>query len=370
MSEKFRSAKTAVIQLDDCDDSLWARFKASEKVPSWMKKVNWPLIFGVIVWYALSTTYILQNKVFVNVVPLHYTCSGFQLILGAVICLLFWGCGFRAIPRITNWRKAVKAFLPLGVCHLIVHYGAVISMAIGDVSATQVIKAGEPVFTAVLSIIFLRDILNIYAYLSLIPIVVGIGMATFNGLDFAWLPFLYAMLSNVGSSARAIIAKVTITNKEEIGQDLTAANIYMILTVISGILSVPLILVMEASVWKEVWEKSTVGMTGWKKTDLLGRALIAALSYYAYNDVAFYCLGQMNQVTHSITNTMKRVIVIVFSIIMFNTQVTWVKGTGMVMAVVGAFVYSLAKQGLFSPKKPVDIEKKAAASAEKGPSTV
>lgn len=345
---------------------LWERFQKNEKIPLWFRSVPWPLVGGVIFWWVLNCVYVIQNKVFLNAIPLHWTSSGMQLILGAVLCGIGWATKFREIPRFTNWRKALMVFVPLGICHLMVHYGAVISMGLGAISFAQVVKASEPVVTSLLSIIFLREFLNVWAYLCLIPVVVGVSLASVKELDFNIWAFLFAMLSNVGSSSRAILAKVTMKNKEEIGENLTAPNIYMILTVVSGALSIPLVLITEAGKWKEVWTTSTAAMTSHEKGMYIFRAFIAALCYCIYNDFAFYCLGQMNQVTHSMTNTLKRVLVIVVSIMIFRNPVTLLGGIGMAMAVTGGCLYSLAKQGLCTPKKDKgDIEKQLSDSMTK-----
>ncbi|ORM41253.1 Phosphoenolpyruvate/phosphate translocator [Babesia sp. Xinjiang] len=317
----------------------------------WSFSINWRLIFSVIMWYTLNCVYVVQQKAFLNILPVHVTFSGFLMILGSILSLLIWAVGWRDLPRFKGAKRALKIFFPLAMCHLLVNYGAVISMGIGAVSFTQVIKAGEPVFTATLSILVLREFLNVYAYLSLIPIVVGISLASVKELDFNIWAFLFAMLSNLGSSSRAILAKITMKNKDEIGENLTAANIYMILTLISGTLSVPLVLCIEAYKWKPLWVEHTANLTTWQKCHLLLRAFISAVSYYSYNDFAFYCLGQINQVGHSVANTLKRVFVIVVSIIIFSNPVTPLGYVGMVMAVLGALSYSLSNQGFFNRKQ-------------------
>ncbi|GIX65135.1 triose or hexose phosphate/phosphate translocator, putative [Babesia caballi] len=329
---------------------LPVRMNTSEKVKTYLSNVNWMLIFGVTMWYAVNCTYVVQQKIFLNAVPLHWTLSGCQMIVGAFFCIGCWLTRWRPMPKFTNVKKAMIVFIPLGFCHLVVHYGAVISMGFGAVSFTQVIKSGEPVVTAVLSMIFLREFMSVWAYMALSVVVVGVGLSSFKEMNFNIWAFAFAMISNFGSSTRSILAKVTMKKKDEIGENLTAPNIYMILTVVSAVFSVPLVLGTESYKWKSVWLASTANMTGSEKALLLFHACSSAVCYYIYNDFAFYCLGQMNQVTHSVTNTMKRVLVIVASIIIFRNPVTPLGYLGMCMAIVGALLYSLIKQGVFTRK--------------------
>jgi hypothetical protein len=56
-----------------------------------------------------------------------------------------------------------------------------------------------------------------------------------------------------------------------------------------------------------------------------GLATLLALggaSYYAYNEVAFLALGKVNPVTHAVGNTIKRVVIIVASVIAFKTPMS------------------------------------------------
>lgn len=331
--------------------AIYKRFKENPKIPKWIRDTPWSVVFGLTMWYALNCSYVMLNKVFLNAIPLQWTNSGAQLILGAILCGISWATGLRDVPRFTNKKKALMAFVPLGICNILVHYGAVISMGLGPVSFTQIIKASEPLFTSILSIIFLREILNIWTYLSLIPVVVGVSLASVKELEFTTAAFLFALASSIGGSVRFIIAKVALKNKEEIGENLTASNIYMVLTVVSGIMSVPIILGVESWKWASIWNEHTADMTGGDKAKYLLYALVSALSYYYYNDCSFYCLGQLNQVTHSMANAMKRVLVIVVSIIIFKNPINVLGSVGMVMAIVGAFLYSLAKQEVWKKWK-------------------
>ncbi|GFE55930.1 apicoplast triosephosphate translocator APT1 [Babesia ovis] len=286
------------------------------------------------------------------------------MILGAIICLIIWGLGLRPVPKFKDRKKAAKIMLPLALCHLLVNTGAVVSMGLGAISFTQVVKAGEPVFTAILTIVVMHEFLNVYAYLSVIPIVVGIALASVKEVNFNIWAFLFALLSNVASSSRAIIAKVTMKNKEELGENLTAPNIYMLLTVIAGAMSVPIFFGAESYKWKSLWNLKMAKLPSREILLLFLQAFISGVAYYTYNDFSFYCLGQMNPVGHSIANTMKRIFVIVTSIIIFANSVTPLGYVGMAMAVIGALLYSLSVQGVFDRKKKLAEQADVEDSAE------
>merc|ERR1712187_704662 len=71
--------------------------------------------------------------------------------------------------------------------------------------------------------------------------------------------------------------------------------------------------------------------------------LYSGFFYYMYNEVAFKALGKLDPVTHAVSNTMKRVVIIITAIIVFGTPVTPLGVAGSSIAIGGTLLYSLAK---------------------------
>ena len=72
-------------------------------------------------------------------------------------------------------------------------------------------------------------------------------------------------------------------------------------------------------------------------------SLLAGAFYYLYNEVAFLALGRVNPVTHAVGNTIKRVVIIIASVIAFNTPISTLGVIGSAIAITGTLLYSLAK---------------------------
>ena len=62
--------------------------------------------------------------------------------------------------------------------------------------------------------------------------------------------------------------------------------------------------------------------------------------YHLYNQVSYMSLDEISPLTFSIGNTMKRISVIVSSIIIFHTPVQPVNALGAAIAILGTFLYS------------------------------
>ena len=74
------------------------------------------------------------------------------------------------------------------------------------------------------------------------------------------------------------------------------------------------------------------------------------------NEVAFLALNEVAPVTHAVTNTVKRVVIILVSILVFRTPITGLGALGSALAIAGATLYSLAS----AKYKTVPVETKKA----------
>ncbi len=69
---------------------------------------------------------------------------------------------------------------------------------------------------------------------------------------------------------------------------------------------------------------------------------LCGATYYLYNEVAFLALGKVNPVTHAVGNTIKRVVIIVASVVAFKTPMSTGSIIGSSIAIFGTLLYSLA----------------------------
>ena len=60
--------------------------------------------------------------------------------------------------------------------------------------------------------------------------------------------------------------------------------------------------------------------------------------------VAMQALANVHPVTHAIGNTMRRVVIMVVSMVVFRTPMTPLGAAGSAMAIIGAFAYAMARR--------------------------
>ncbi|CXI60713.1 triose phosphate transporter [Plasmodium berghei] len=303
------------------------------------EKVKLALLF--ITWYTLNVFYNVDNKKILNITKLPWTASCAQLFIGWIFISAYWGTGYKKIPKIFSYELFLKNIIIQSICHNMVHFGAVISMSSTSVSFTHVVKACEPVFTAILSIVLLKHYLKFSKYVCLIIIVGGVICASVKEIHFTMFAFVCALISNLGSSLRSIYAKKMMINKSSIGENLTGSNIYAFITIFSALISLPFVLIFEGKqAYKFITEFETT-QSNYTLNEVYIRLVLSGVWYYLNNEVAFMCLERVNQVTHAVANSLKRIVIIVSSIIIFKTQITFLGAAGSAVTIIGAFLYSI-----------------------------
>jgi len=110
------------------------------------------------------------------------------------------------------------------------------------VSFTHTIKAMEPFFSVLLSVLFLGETPSVLVLGSLVPIVGGVVLASMTEVSFNWIGFWSAMASNLTNQSRNVLCKKLLTDEEDSFDDI---NLFSIMTVMAFLLSAPLMLSVE-----------------------------------------------------------------------------------------------------------------------------
>jgi solute carrier family 35 protein E1 len=303
---------------------------------SWVKTAKLGTLFFL--WYALNIAYNITNKKVLNAVPLPWIQSTLSLWMGVPLVLFMWLTGVRKAPVLSS--AEIGKMVPIAFMHALGHLAAVVSFAWGAVSFTQIVKAAEPVFTAGLSGIFLNQVFHPAVYAALVPVIGGVAIASLGELSFSAMAFMGAMISNITFAFRAILSKKILGGKN-FGQNMNASNIYAVMTIIAAILSTPLAIWKEGAIFSSAIE--TAAASGVSSAYIYKNMILSGLCFFLYNEVAFQALDQVNAVTHAVANTIKRVAIILASVIIFGTPLTPIGILGSSVAISGVLLYSLLK---------------------------
>lgn len=307
----------------------------------------------VAAWYAGNTFYNIYNKRASNMMHAHWFIASVQLTVGILISLILWGTGIRKTPNLTS--EDIAACIPIGAFACLAHCGSVLAAAVGAVSFQQIVKACEPAFAAVVGVLVPpADVKPFMAYLMLIPIVGGVGLACVKegkGVDINVEAFLYASMANAAAAFKGKLgSSVTKTLKADKSKNMDAANVYAVMNIISFCCTVPFVVINELPTLADEWKAATAEHG---TQPLVMNIILSGFCFYIYNEFAFAFTASVGSVTSSVLNTAKRVIIIVVSAIIFQEAMERNTVIGSAIAIGGTFAYSLASKKA-PPKKKAD----------------
>ncbi|TKY73509.1 Phosphoenolpyruvate/phosphate translocator 1 [Spatholobus suberectus] len=296
-------------------------------------------LFGL--WYLFNIYFNIYNKQVLKACHFPVTVTVVQFAVGTVLVALMWGLNLYKRPKISG--AMLGAILPLAVVHTLGNLFTNMSLGKVAVSFTHTIKAMEPFFSVVLSAMFLGEMPTLWVVGSLVPIVGGVALASATEASFNWAGFWSAMASNVTNQSRNVLSKKVMVKKEDSMDNIT---LFSIITVMSFFLLAPVAVFMEGVKFTPAYLQSA----GLNVRQVYIRSLLAALCFHAYQQVSYMILQRVSPVTHSVGNCVKRVVVIVSSVIFFQTPVSPVNAFGTAIALTGVFLYSRVKRIKAKPK--------------------
>lgn len=295
------------------------------------KKVKIGIYFAT--WWALNVVFNIYNKKVLNAYPYPWLTSTLSLACGSLMMLVSWVTRIAEAPK-TDF-EFWKTLFPVALAHTIGHVAATVSMSKVAVSFTHIIKSGEPAFSVLVSRFLLGETFPVPVYLSLLPIIGGCALAAVTELNFNMIGFMGAMISNLAFVFRNIFSK------KGMSKSVSGMNYYACLSMLSLVILTPFAIAVEGpQMWAAGWQKalSDIG------PHFVWWVVAQSVFYHLYNQVSYMSLDEISPLTFSIGNTMKRISVIVSSIIIFHTPVQPVNALGAAIAIFGTFLYSQSKQ--------------------------
>ncbi|KAL1334659.1 hypothetical protein HN51_063631 [Arachis hypogaea] len=257
-----------------------------------------------------------------------------SLAAGSLIMFISWATRLAHVPKVNMdfW----KALFPVAVAHTIGHVAATVSMSKVAVSFTHIIKSGEPAFSVLVSRFLLGKSFPIPVYLSLVPIIGGCALAAVTELNFNMIGFMGAMISNLAFVFRNIFSK-----KGMKGMSVSGLNYYACLSILSLLILIPFAILVEGpKMWAVGWQTALSQI----RPNFVWGVVAQSVFYHLCNQVSCMSLDQISPLTFSIGNTMKRISVIVSSILIFHTPIHPTNAVAAAIAILGTFLYSQAKQ--------------------------
>lgn len=330
------------------ENEIVAAKAAAPVEPTLIEKIwneNTKLTAYLAVWYIGNVGYNIYNKKACIALGknaeghsnAHWALSAVQLLVGVLFVVPCWLTGIRAAPEMTsdNWKEIA----PVGVWASLAHAFSVLALGAGAVSFGQIVKSAEPVFAAMTNALLLGDVDHPMVYAALVPIIGGVGLASLKELSFTWTALIAASLANQAAAFKNVVSKGVMGKPW--AKALGPQNTYAVVTIVALLATLPFVAFFDLKDAKAVYDQVTKAGTG---KDVIRYSALSGLTFYLYNEASFLALSRLSPVTHSVANTLKRVVIIIASCIVFKNPMSMLGAIGSGIAVLGTLMYSLAKK--------------------------
>lgn len=305
------------------------------------------LLLGVqiAIWYASAVLGTIVNKQLMRVFPYPIVLSVLHLAVGIVMDYLIslQHKSLRGPFPTSSYLALLPAAFTLIASRVLtyVSYGQI------PASLTHTIKASSPIFSVFLSRFYLKHVVHPVTVLSLVPIIVGVTLSSVTDLEFELYGFVAAMLSTLVGSLQNVFTKHGLVSIES---DPVVLHLHTSLLALA--MAVPAALLTD--IRKLGWPTSPpfdvmvpnafTGAPFFTPNALYISKMLVLSVFLQYIQTmgSLFVLSGVSAVTHQVSATLKRLVMIVATIIYFGNPVVFLNYVGIFLALSGFFFYGIA----------------------------
>mmetsp|Transcript_27789 Transcript_27789/g.50756 ORF Transcript_27789/g.50756 Transcript_27789/m.50756 type:complete len:347 (+) Transcript_27789:64-1104(+) len=286
----------------------------------------------VLWWYCSAVLCVTSSKVFLVATGMPMLLSCLQMVTSWLWCrslLLVQGqplVQLHGRTRVLVWKTA--SFYAMGFILTNV------SISLMNASLAETIKSAEPISSVVLAALYTTEGWpSIHKLISLVPIVLGVALASFADATFVTLGLVAAVGSNFCFSARAMYAK-KIAEQSNPAHCMDDLHLFCYVCSIGSIITAVFAVCMDGPRLYQLLlelELSKAGLDWWP----VQVAVLNGTMYCWYNLASFMVLSRVQLVTHATLNVIRRCFIIVVATVVFAVQVTRMNVLGVALALTG-----------------------------------
>ncbi|KAI7735233.1 hypothetical protein M8C21_028364 [Ambrosia artemisiifolia] len=298
---------------------------------------KWVTIGLVSSWYASNIGVLLLNKYLLSNYGFKYPifltmCHMTACSLLSYIAIVW----FKTVPLQTV-RSRLQFFkicgLSLVFCASVVSGN--VSLRYLPVSFTQAVGATTPFFTAVFAYVMTMKKEAWLVYLTLVPVVTGVVIASGGEPSFHLFGFIMCLGATAARALKSVLQGILLSSE---GEKLNSMNLLLYMAPVAVVILLPATLIMEDNV---------VGITialARKDVNIVWYLLFNSVVAYLVNLTNFLVTKHTSALTLQVLGNAKGAVAVVISIMIFKNPVSVTGMLGYMLTVLGVILYSEAKK--------------------------
>ncbi|GAU97731.1 hypothetical protein RvY_08977 [Ramazzottius varieornatus] len=285
-------------------------------------------------WYFFSGVTLFLNKIVLSAVPNSAALLGaaqISVTTGCSFIQLYYPCGMWKRTRIKPIRPPNfwRIVFLVGTFRYLTVWLGLVALDYVAVSFAETVKCSAPLFTVIISRLVVGEVATLPVILSLVPVMGGLALCSAHELSFNLIGFLASLGTNVSECLQSVYSKLLVSG------DNTQCNPAE-LQFYSGFASLIFIIPTTYYALSDTFLPSL-------DFTLLIWYLIDGISFHFQSITANVLMGYLSPTTYSVSNTVKRALLIWCSILVFGNPVSLGAWIGTFLMLIGILLYNRAK---------------------------
>lgn len=280
-------------------------------------------------YFALNLTLTLYNKAVLGKFAFPWLLTTLHTASASLGCYILMLRGHFKMSKLTTRENLVLiSFSFLFTINIAISN---VSLAMVSVPFHQIMRSTCPIFTILIYRFFYGRTYSQATYMSLIPVILGVGLATYGDYYFTRMGFTLTLFGVVLSALKTVMSNRIMTGSLA----LPALEILLRMSPLAAVQSLLYALATgEASAFA-AWVKEG-NLTPSYSSALLGNGLLAFL----LNVSSFQTNKLAGALTMTVCANLKQCLTVLLGILLFDVTVGVWNGAGMLVTLVGAGIYS------------------------------
>ncbi|KAK7206760.1 triose-phosphate transporter family-domain-containing protein [Myxozyma melibiosi] len=294
------------------------------------------------VYFFFNLALTLYNKAVLGNFPFPYILTGIHTLCGTLGCLYFYVRGAFTLTPLSD-RENFTLFL-FSLLYTINIAISNVSLNLVTVPFHQIVRAMTPLFTVLIYVIGFRKTYSVMTYVSLVPVVAGVGFATAGDYYFTAMGFFLTLL---GAFLAAL--KTVATNRVQTGRlKLSPLELLFRMSPLAFLQCIVYAYFTgEITSLKAYWPVSM-------DSSMMIKLILNGAIAFGLNVVSFTANKKTGALTMTVAANVKQILTIVLAIMFFHLAVTPLNAIGIILTLAGGAWY--AKVELESKQKSAPVE--------------
>lgn len=307
------------------------------------------LLLCLSIWYLGKFLYNVTNKRALTATGgatgFPFTVATLQLGVGAVYALFAWVSRIEGKHSISF--KDYTATFPISFMAAGTAAASVFALSAGSVSFAQIVGASEPAFAAVIATLLYGAKVSKAKWLTLIPVIGGVVLASLGEVNFAFAALVSACLANVFAALK-LNENNKLINTPGLSERLgSVGNQFALTTINSFVLMLPIMLLTEGHKFGEFVTLVTANPA------LQYNLFWSGVWNYIYIGFGTRFIKKTSPVTQSVANTAGRVVLIGLMAAVLKESLTPLKLIGSGITIAGVYVYTIIDKVVAARKEKI-----------------